>query len=100
MAFERLKAKWQDLSQRKTNLIEEYGMVAVLTLFALSLPIYVGFFWVKWREGSMNGTSDFLTTAGLAWATTRATLPLRIVAAIALTPFVAKVVRRKPKASP
>jgi uncharacterized membrane protein AbrB (regulator of aidB expression) len=95
MNFESIKARWRDLMARRTQLVEEYGMIAVLTLFGLSLPIYGVFFFLSWREGGLNGTASILTTAGMAWATTRATLPLRILGALVLTPFVAKLVRRR-----
>jgi hypothetical protein len=93
----RIQAGWRDLAQKRTNLVEEYGFIAVGTLFALSLPIYIAFFWTRMQEGPITTAGDFFKTAGLAWAATRASLPLRIAAALVLTPFVAKILRRRPK---
>jgi hypothetical protein len=100
MALERLKAAWRTVQEKRLALVEEYGLIAVGTLFALSLPIYAFFFWVRWRDGSLDGTRGIGTTFVLAWAATRASLPLRIAGALVLTPLVAKVVRRNRKPAP
>ena len=90
------------LTERWKTLLPEYGKIALTTYFAIfflvlggfTLAIRLGF---RPEEGSATGWAG--TMAG-AWAATKLTQPLRILGTLALTPFIARIVRRTPPPSP
>lgn len=81
---------------RKTiqHILVEYGAIAVVVYFAIFFLVIFGF-WAAirsgWQPSSTAGTLGVWTTAYVA---TRLTQPLRIVATLAVTPFIAKLYER------
>lgn len=91
-------------------LLAEYGNVALVTYLVIwvltltgfavalstganvdkSLGSIAGFFGSSW-QGATSGAG----LAGLTWLATKLTQPLRIAATVALTPFVAAVLRKR-----
>jgi hypothetical protein len=84
--------------QRLKTLLAEYGRLALYTylvLFVLVLLGFAGAIHLGVRAESAAGTAGLW---GAAWLATKVTQPLRILAAVALTPLVAQVLkwRKKP----
>ena len=81
---------------RKTaqNLFAEYGAVAVVVYFTIFFVVLFGFwaaFHFGWHPSSAAGTVGVWTAAYIA---TKLTQPVRIIATLAITPFVAKLYER------
>ncbi|MFN2601470.1 MAG: FAM210A/B-like domain-containing protein [Gemmatimonadaceae bacterium] len=81
---------------RKTvqNLFAEYGAVAVVVYFTIFFLVLIGFwtaFRFGWRPSSAGGTVGVWAAAYIA---TKLTQPVRIIATLAITPFVAKLYER------
>lgn len=82
------------MKARMTKLLEEYGSVALTTYLVIWVAVLAAFA-VALQAGievkSAAGTTGLL--AG-AWVATKLTQPLRILATLALTPFVAALWRK------
>lgn len=77
---------------RKTlkNLALEYGTVAVVVYLTIFTLVWVGF-WAAIRSGWQPGSTAASVGAWTAaYIATKVTQPLRIVATVAVTPFVAR----------
>ena len=85
--------------ERLKSLLAEYGPTAVATYFGLFILVLLGFavafaFGFRgagWQEEASLGSFGVL---GAAYVATKAIQPFRILATIALTPKVARVVAR------
>jgi hypothetical protein len=94
------KFNLDSMRQKLKALAAEYGKVAVFVWFgifvlvfaAAAIAIHFGF--------EFEGAAGSAGTLGAAYIATKLTQPLRILATVALTPLVAKVVRRRPAESP
>ena len=75
-------------------MLVEYGAVAVVVYFAIFFLVIFGF-WAAirfgWQPSSAAGTVGVWTAAYIA---TKLTQPLRVIATLAVTPFVAKLYER------
>jgi hypothetical protein len=81
---------------RKTiqSIFAEYGTIAVVIYLAIFTLVLLGFaaaFRFGWRPSSAAATAGIWTAAYIA---TKLTQPLRIIATLAVTPFVAKLYER------
>ena len=81
---------------RKTvqNIFAEYGAIAVVVYFAIFFAVLFGFwaaFRFGWRPSSAAATLGIWTAAYIA---TKLTQPVRIIATLAITPFIAKFYER------
>lgn len=86
-------AKTEKVS-RLQELLVEYGSVGIVVLLSLSALTYLGFaaaFLVGFDVEGAGETATVLGAAAFGWALTK---PVRIPAAIVLTPFVARIWRR------
>jgi hypothetical protein len=86
--------------QRLKTLLAEYGRLALYTylvLFVLVLLGFAGAIHLGVRADSTAGKAGLL---GAAWLATKVTQPLRILATVALTPLVAKVLKWRKKPTP
>lgn len=92
------------LKQRLTALFEEYGWIAIVTYFTLSILTIIGFSIAIWLLGSSialrfgvqpSTETGVIGVLFAGWALGKATLPIRIPIALALTPVVALLVRRR-----
>ena|ERR1041384_3892990 len=88
------------LKQRLSAHFEEYGKIAVVTYFSLSILAIIGFSVAIGIGVEPSGATGVLGVIFAGWALAKATLPLRILITLGLTPLVAYVVRRRRAAAP
>jgi hypothetical protein len=72
----------------------EYGVIALVVHYVIFAIVITGFWFAirsGWRSSSASGNVGTWTAAYLA---AKITQPLRIVATVAITPFVARVYER------
>ncbi len=75
-------------------LILEYGIIALVVHYVIFAIVIVGFWFAirsGWRPTSTAGTAG---TWGAAYIAAKITQPLRIIATLAVTPFVARLYER------
>ena len=83
------------LKQRLSALFDEYGRIAIVTYFTLSILTIIGFSVAIWTGVKPSSETGVIGVLIAGWALGKATLPIRIPITIALTPVVAYVVRRR-----
>jgi hypothetical protein len=83
------------LKQRLSALFEEYGRIAIVTYFTLSILTIIGFSIAIWTGVKPSSETGVLGVIIAGWALAKATLPIRILITLGLTPLVALVVRRR-----
>ncbi|HEX3474813.1 MAG TPA: hypothetical protein VHT91_07210 [Kofleriaceae bacterium] len=88
------------LKQRLSALFEEYGRIAIITYFTLSILTIIGFSVAIWTGLKPSSETGVLGVIIAGWALGKATLPIRILITLGLTPVVALVVRRRRPADP
>lgn len=88
------------LKQRLSALFEEYGTIAIVTYFTLSILSIIGFSVAIWTGVKPSSETGLLGVIFAGWALGKATAPIRILITLALTPLVAVVVRRRRAAAP
>jgi len=82
------------LKQRLSDLFAEYGKIAIATYFVLSILTIIGFS-VAFAIGAAPSTATGVIGVIVAgWVAAKATLPIRVLITLALTPGVAFVVTR------
>ena len=82
------------LKERLSAHFNEYGTLAIVTYFSLSILAIIGFsiaIGIGWKPSSATGV---LGVIGAGWIAAKATLPIRILITLGLTPVVALVVTR------
>ena len=84
----------RSLKQRMTALFEDYGRIAIITYFTLSGMAIVGFSIAIWIGAEPSSATGVLGVIIAGWVAAKATLPIRILITLALTPLVAFVVGR------
>lgn len=85
---------WARTRDRLTLLQKEYGAYAVGTYLTLFFGVWMGFvaaIRLGWTPADGAGDTGLLVAA---WAATKVTQPVRILASVALTPLVARVGNR------
>lgn len=89
------------LKQRLSALFEEYGRIAIITYFTLSILTIIGFSVAIWTGIKPSSETGVIGVIIAGWVLGKATLPIRILVTLGLTPVVAVVVRRRrgPEAS-
>lgn len=79
---------------RFRELILEYGIIALIVHYVIFAVVIVGF-WLAirsgWRSTTAAGTAG---SWGAAYLAAKITQPLRIIATLAITPFVARAYER------
>ena len=86
------------LKERLKAHMEEYGKIALYTYLALSLTAIIGFSIAIGIGVSPSDATGVLGVIGAGWLAAKATMPLRILATLGLTPLIAALLkRRKPK---
>ena len=83
------------LKQRLSALFEEYGRIAIVTYFTLSILTIIGFSIAIWTGVKPSSETGVIGVIIAGWALGKATLPIRILITLGLTPVVAFVVRRR-----
>lgn len=82
------------LKQRLSALFAEYGRIAVIVYFTLSFLAIIGFsvaFGFGWEPSTASGVLGVIFAG---WVAAKATLPLRILITLAITPVVSLAVER------
>lgn len=87
-------AKKPPLKQRLKKLMEEYGKVALYTYLVMSLSTIAGFSIAIAFGTDADSTGGVLGAIGAGWVAAKATMPLRILATLALTPLLANLLAR------
>ena len=75
-------------------LLAEYGRVAIWTYFAIFALVLAGFVLAIAYGFDIESAKGGAGTLGAAYLATKATQPLRIAATLALTPLIARLVKR------
>ena len=83
------------LKERMSTLVAEYGRVALYTYLVLSLSAIAGFSLAIGVGVTPSSATGVLGVIGAGWVAAKATMPLRILATLGLTPLVAAVIRRR-----
>src|SRR5215468_436696 len=83
------------LKQRLSALFEDYGRIAIITYFTLSILTIIGFSVAIWTGVKPSSDTGLIGVIIAGWALGKATLPIRILVTLGLTPVVAFVVRRR-----
>ncbi len=83
------------LKQRLSALFDEYGRIAIITYFTLSILTIIGFSVAIWTGVKPSSETGVIGVIIAGWALGKATLPIRILITLGLTPVVALVVRRR-----
>lgn len=97
----RLMAWFKWLKQRLQDLFARYGTVAIVTYFVIFALTWVGFALAIRQGVSVDGAAAETGSIGAAYVATKLTQPIRILATLAATPFVAMAVDRiRPRAKP
>ena len=88
------------LKQRLKAHFAEYGRVAIWTYLTLSILTIIGFSIAIGVGFAPSSASGIFGVIGAGWVAAKATMPLRILATLGLTPLVATLVARRKKTQP
>ncbi|MGE0869410.1 MAG: hypothetical protein AB7P03_12660 [Kofleriaceae bacterium] len=83
------------LRDRWSAHMAEYGRLAVWTYLVLSLSTIAGFSVAIGAGLQPSSASGVFGVIGAGWVAAKATMPIRILLTLALTPVVAAVIRRR-----
>ena len=86
------------LKERLKAHFAEYGRVAIYTYLSLSLLAIIGFSIAIGAGVTPSSASGVLGVIGAGWVAAKATMPLRILATLGLTPLIAALLQRRKKA--
>lgn len=82
------------LKERLTAQFNEYGKIAIITYFTISILAIIGFsvaIGIGYEPSTATGVFGVIFAG---WIAAKATLPIRLVITLAITPVVAMVVNR------
>lgn len=82
------------MKDRLEKLLAEYGKVALITYLALSVLAIAGFSVAIAIGAEPSTATGFFGVVAAGWLAAKATMPLRILATLAMTPLIAAVVRK------
>jgi len=89
-----VRKKLSDLIVKFRDLVVEYGVIAIVVHYVIFALVIVGF-WAAIRAGwRPTGAAESVGTWTAAYVATKVTQPLRIIATIAVTPFIARIYER------
>lgn len=88
------------LRERLSAQFNEYGKVAIITYFTLSILTIIGFSIAIGLGVEPSSASGVFGVIFAGWALAKATLPIRIVITLVLTPAIAYVVTRRRRTTP
>ena len=83
------------LKERLQKLIVDYGQLALAVYLAIFALVLVGFVLAIQMGITVRGAGATAGTWAAAYVATKLTQPLRIMATLALTPLVMRLLRRK-----
>jgi hypothetical protein len=82
-------------AERLKALIDKYGQLALIIYFVIFGVVFVGFIVAIKAGVQVRSAVSGAGLVGAAWVATKLTQPLRIIATLALVPFVARLQVRK-----
>ena len=85
------------LKERLKAHFAEYGRVAIYTYLALSLSAIIGFSIAIGAGVTPSSASGVFGVIAAGWVAAKATMPLRILATLGLTPLIAALLQRRKK---
>jgi hypothetical protein len=88
------------MKARLEKLMAEYGTIALYTYLSLSLLAIIGFSVAFGIGAAPSSAVGFVGVIGAGWLAAKGTLPLRIPATLALTPLIARLVRKRKTPAP
>ncbi len=88
------------MKARLEKLLAEYGKVALITYLVLSVLAIVGFSVAIAAGANPTSATGFFGVIAAGWLAAKATVPLRILATLAITPLLATLIRRLSKKPP
>jgi hypothetical protein len=88
------------MKERLAAMLAEYGKVALYTYLVISLATIGGFAVLIGTGVQPSSASGFMGVLGAAWLASKATMPIRIPVALAVTPLVAAVIKRLRRRKP
>lgn len=83
------------LKVRLSALIAEYGKIAIITYLVLSVLTIAGFSIAIGIGVEPSSATGFIGVIAAGWIAAKATMPIRILITLGLTPVVAMIVRRR-----
>ena len=83
------------LKERLTALFEDYGRIAIITYLVLSGLAIAGFSVAIWVGAEPSTATGVLGVLFAGWLLAKATMPIRILITLGITPVIAMVVRRR-----
>ena len=83
------------LKQRLKAHFAEYGRVAIYTYLSLSLLAITGFSIAIGAGVTPSSATGVFGVIGAGWVAAKATMPLRILATLGLTPLIAALINRR-----
>ena len=88
------------LKERLTALFEEYGRIAIITYLVLSGLAIAGFSVAIWVGAEPSTATGVLGVLFAGWLLAKATMPIRILITLGITPVIAMLVRRRRGSEP
>ncbi|MGE0551338.1 MAG: hypothetical protein AB7O24_31635 [Kofleriaceae bacterium] len=88
-------SKKPSLRERLAVHVSEYGRLAIWTYLVLSLSTIAGFSVAIGAGLQPSSATGIFGVIGAGWVAAKATMPIRILATLAVTPVVAAVIRRR-----
>jgi hypothetical protein len=82
---------WGRQSQKLKDHFAEFGVMAIIVYFSIFFATWAGFAIAIGRGIEAEGVAGDSGVVFGAWLATKATQPLRILATLAITPFVAAI---------
>ena len=87
------------LRERLKEQFDEYGKIAIITYLSLSLLAIVGFSIAIGMGVEPSDATGVLGVIFAGWVAAKATMPIRILITLGLTPAIAALVVRKKRAA-
>jgi len=81
--------------ERLKHLLAEYGKLALMVYLAIFILVLAGFALAIRTGIKVESVAGQAGIWGAAWVATKVTQPLRILATLALTPLLARLLRRR-----
>lgn len=85
------------LKERLKALFAEYGKIAFYTYLTMSIVTIAGFSIAIGLGVAPSSATGVLGVIGAGWVAAKATMPLRILATLAITPLIAYLFRGRKK---
>jgi hypothetical protein len=93
-------AKKPSLKERLKAHFADYGKIAIYTYLAISLMTITGFSIAIGMGVTPSSPSGVFGVIGAGWVAAKATMPLRILATLAITPLIAALLQRRRSRNP